>query len=53
MKVHRLSLPFAAVLLFCFAPSLHAADSQPPKLRLPADVAPVRYAAELWLDPAK
>jgi cytosol alanyl aminopeptidase len=31
----------------------HAETPAPPKLRLPAGVAPVRYAAELWIDPAK
>lgn len=51
-------LPFKEILLlslsFVFATAAAAGDAPaPPKLRLPAGVAPVRYAAELWLDPAK
>ena len=45
------------VLVFSLALSVGAAaatePSAPPKLRLPAGVGPVRYAAELWVDPAK
>ena len=54
MKRALASLPFKGILLFSlvFAPFL-SADPQPPKLRLPEGVAPVRYAAELWLDPAQ
>ena len=50
------ALSFKATLLFGSLALSTAAASQPqapPKLRLPAGVAPVRYAAELWLDPAK
>jgi alanyl aminopeptidase len=51
-------LPFKETLLislsFVFATAAAAGEPPaPPKLRLPAGVAPVRYAAELWLDPAK
>ncbi len=45
--------PVLVALVLSLSASLHGADPQPPKLRLPAGVAPVRYAAELWVDPAK
>src|SRR5664280_2686456 len=46
---------FAAVSLsaLAFGVPVHAADPQPPTLRLPADAVPTRYAAELWIDPSK
>ena len=47
------SAPVLAAFTLAFSASVHAADPQPPKLRLPTDVAPVRYSAELWVDPAK
>ncbi len=52
-----LSLTFKGILLFSLALSVEAAFAAeppaPPTLRLPAGAAPVRYAAELWVDPAK
>jgi alanyl aminopeptidase len=42
-----------AAVALAAAASVRAAGPEPPKLRLPAGVAPSRYAAELWLDPAK
>jgi len=54
MKRTIRSLPIAAFLLFALAAPLFAAEAPaPPRLRLPAGVAPMRYAAELWIDPAK
>ena len=54
MKLRRPRLPFEAALLFSLVfTSVLSADPQPPALRLPAGVAPARYAAELWIDPAK
>ena len=54
MKRTIRSLSVSAFLLSTLAAPLFAADAPaPPKLRLPAGVAPVRYAAELWIDPAK
>jgi alanyl aminopeptidase len=46
---------FAAVSLsaLAFGVPVHAADPQPPTLRLPAGAVPTRYAAELWIDPSK
>src|SRR5512140_2394966 len=54
MRVAR-ALSFKGTLLFslAFATVAAAEAPQPPTLRLPAGVAPSRYAAELWLDPAK
>ncbi|HEY3350707.1 MAG TPA: M1 family metallopeptidase [Thermoanaerobaculia bacterium] len=54
MRIARV-LPFKGIplLSLAFATVALAEAPQPPKLRLPAGVAPVRYAAELWLDPAK
>ncbi len=49
----RLSFAEISLLLLAASSSVLAADPQSPKLRLPAGVAPVRYAAELWLDPSK
>jgi alanyl aminopeptidase len=47
-------LPFEAILFsLVFAATAAAETPAPPKLRLPVGVAPVRYAAELWIDPAK
>ncbi len=57
MKRALASLPFKGILLFSLvsvASAAAAAESpRPPALRLPAGVAPTRYAAELWVDPAK
>ncbi len=59
MKTARRLLPFAEIFLFLpslplpGAVPLAAEAPAPPALRLPAGVAPARYAAELWLDPAK
>ncbi len=57
MKRSLASLPFKGILLFSLvfgASGAAAAEApKPPTLRLPAGVAPARYAAELWLDPAK
>jgi cytosol alanyl aminopeptidase len=58
MKRAFVSRPFRGGLLFCLAfaaaANIGAADpAQPPKLRLPAGVAPTSYAAELWVDPEK
>jgi alanyl aminopeptidase len=51
------TLAFAALLLPALAfPALYADGHpalEPPKARLPAGVSPVRYAAELWVDPSK
>ena len=46
---------FAAVSLsvLAFGVPVHAADPQPPTLRLPAGAVPTRYAAELWIDPSQ
>jgi alanyl aminopeptidase len=55
----RLALPSRGTLLIlslafgAAAASAAAEVPQPPKLRLPAGVSPVSYAAELWIDPAK
>jgi cytosol alanyl aminopeptidase len=54
MKRTVRTLSFAAFFLSILAASLSAAESPaPPKLRLPVGATPVRYAAELWIDPAK
>jgi aminopeptidase N len=57
MKQAVPTLSFAAVLLSAFTASFSAAESpappDAPKLRLPAGTAPLGYAAELWIDPAK
>ena len=57
MKRLARPLAFKGTLLFSLALSVGAVfAAEPPaapRLRLPAGVAPVRYAAELWLDPAK
>ncbi|MFI5197233.1 MAG: M1 family aminopeptidase [Thermoanaerobaculia bacterium] len=48
------TLCFAAIFVLSFSAPLSAVGTvQPPKLRLPAGPAPVRYAAELWVDPSK
>ncbi|MCM3875392.1 MAG: M1 family metallopeptidase, partial [Thermoanaerobaculia bacterium] len=49
------ALLFEAILLSSlpFAAAVGAETPAPPKLRLPAGVAPTRYAAELWIDPSK
>jgi alanyl aminopeptidase len=49
------SLSLKAIFLFALACATPGAaqPQAPPTLRLPAGVAPVRYAAELWVDPAK
>lgn len=51
MKRAALLIPAAVLAVCALLPA--AADPAPPKLRLPAGAAPVRYAAELWIDPAK
>ncbi len=48
----RLGSVFLSAVLG-FSALVHAESPAPPKLRLPAGAAPVRYAAELWIDPAK
>ena len=55
MKRSLGALPFAAILLssLAFGAAAAAEPSAPPKLRLPAGAVPARYAAELWIDPAK
>ena len=51
------TIVFAALLLPALAFPARCADTLPvpgaPKLRLPAEVAPLRYAAELWIDPSQ
>jgi alanyl aminopeptidase len=48
------ALSFAGILFSALsAPPSAAQAPAPPKLRLPAGAAPVRYAAELWVDPSK
>src|SRR5476649_1256706 len=54
MKRTVQALSFAGILFSALsAPPSAAQAPAPPKLRLPAGVAPVRYAAELWVDPSK
>jgi cytosol alanyl aminopeptidase len=48
------TLSFAAIYVLSFSAALSAVETaQPPKLRLPSGVAPLGYAAELWVDPSK
>jgi alanyl aminopeptidase len=54
MRRTVLTFSFAAIFLSALTASHSAAESPtPPKLRLPAGVAPLGYAAELWIDPSQ
>ncbi|HMA29147.1 MAG TPA: M1 family aminopeptidase [Thermoanaerobaculia bacterium] len=57
MRRPALTLVFAALLLPAPAFPARCADRLPapetPKLRLPSGVAPLGYAAELWIDPSQ
>ncbi len=50
--MNRLASALAAAALAIGA-SARGVDLTSPKLRLPAGVVPMRYAAELWIDPSK